>query len=117
MTLSRIAATSYTLYRSLFLVLVIAIALISSCSTMNAYTKALRQLYAMNEKNPVKLGLATSRKLYELLGMPLDQMLVVHVGGTNGKGSVSLKTAEVLRRGGLNTGLFVSPHISCMCIN
>ncbi len=84
---------------------------------MNAYAKALRQLYAMNEKNPVKLGLATSRKLYELLGMPLDRMLVVHVGGTNGKGSVSLKTAEMLRRGGLNTGLFVSPHISCTCIN
>jgi folylpolyglutamate synthase/dihydropteroate synthase len=113
MTLSRTAVTAYTLY----LVLTIAIALVSSCLTMNAYAKALRQLYAMNEKNPVRLGLATSQKLYELLGKPLDRMLVVHVGGTNGKGSVSLKTAEALRRGGLNTGLFVSPHISCTCAN
>ena len=37
----------------------------------------------------------------------------VHVGGTNGKGSVSFKVANCLQLAGLRTGLFVSPHISC----
>jgi dihydrofolate synthase/folylpolyglutamate synthase len=81
---------------------------------MSAYAKTLRALYAINERNPVKLGLETSQKLYQYLGSPLDKVAVVHVGGTNGKGSVTLKTAESLRAAGLKTGLFVSPHISCI---
>lgn len=32
--------------------------------------------------------------------------------GTNGKGTVSLKTARVLESAGFKTGLFISPHIS-----
>lgn len=37
---------------------------------------------------------------------------IVHVAGTNGKGSVSLKTATALQQLGFKTGLFTSPHIS-----
>lgn len=76
------------------------------------YTDLIRKLYNYNIINPVKMGLDNSRKLYQLFGRPLDGVPIVHVAGTNGKGSVSLKTAETLRRSGLRTGLFVSPHIS-----
>ena len=37
---------------------------------------------------------------------------IIHVGGTNGKGSVSLKTAHALQSMGYKVGLFTSPHIS-----
>ena len=81
-------------------------------STMPEYTSLIRKLYNYNILHPVKMGLENSQKLYKLFGRPLDGIPIVHVAGTNGKGSVSLKTAECLRRGGLRTGLFVSPHIS-----
>jgi dihydrofolate synthase/folylpolyglutamate synthase len=42
----------------------------------------------------------------------VDQTPIVHVGGTNGKGSVCFKLAQALQAAGLKTGLFVSPHIS-----
>lgn len=37
---------------------------------------------------------------------------VIHIAGTNGKGSVSVKTAAALQKMGFKTGLFTSPHIS-----
>ena len=36
----------------------------------------------------------------------------MHVAGSNGKGSVALKTANALRLAGYRVGLFVSPHVS-----
>ena len=38
--------------------------------------------------------------------------LVVHIAGTNGKGSVALKIANTLQNHGLKVGLFCSPHVS-----
>ena len=38
--------------------------------------------------------------------------LVVHIAGTNGKGSVALKIANTLQQQGLKVGLFCSPHVS-----
>jgi dihydrofolate synthase / folylpolyglutamate synthase len=81
-------------------------------SPSKMYNALLRKLYSINIANPVKMGLDNSKRAYELLGKPLDSIPVIHVAGTNGKGSVTLKTAECLRHGGLKTGLFVSPHIS-----
>ena len=39
-------------------------------------------------------------------------MTIIHIAGTNGKGSVAIKTAKTLELAGHRTGLFVSPHIS-----
>jgi len=39
-------------------------------------------------------------------------MKIIHVAGTNGKGSVSLKVAKGLQKLGLKTGLFTSPHVN-----
>jgi dihydrofolate synthase/folylpolyglutamate synthase len=38
--------------------------------------------------------------------------VVIHIAGTNGKGSVALKVANTLQAHGLNVGLFCSPHVS-----
>jgi len=76
------------------------------------YISLLKELYRVNLSNPVKMGLQNTQRLNELLGDPLGKVPIIHVAGTNGKGSVCLKTADALRRCGLRTGLFVSPHIS-----
>jgi hypothetical protein len=76
------------------------------------YNTLLRKLYNINLLNPVKMGLDNANKLYMLLGSPVNDLPIVHVAGTNGKGSVTIKIANCLRLGGVRTGLFVSPHIS-----
>ena len=45
------------------------------------------------------------------LGHPERHFAAVHVGGTNGKGSVSTMLAEILRAGGWRVGLYTSPHL------
>ncbi len=71
-------------------------------------------MHKVNIENPksVKLNTANTSRLYDLVGRPLDNIPVIHVGGTNGKGSVCYKVSKALQASGLSTGLFVSPHIS-----
>lgn len=45
------------------------------------------------------------------LGDPHRRYPTVHVGGTNGKGSVAATIAQVLRAAGRRTGLYTSPHL------
>ncbi len=47
----------------------------------------------------------------EKLGHPERAFATVHITGTNGKGSVSIKTARALEASGLKVGLFISPHL------
>ena len=47
----------------------------------------------------------------QLTGHPHRKFKVIHVAGTNGKGSVSSMLTSVLSASGLRTGLFTSPHI------
>ena len=76
------------------------------------YNTLLKKLYNINLLNPVKMGLDNARSLYKLFDNPMNNIPIVHVAGTNGKGSVALKVANCLKIGGVKTGLFVSPHIS-----
>lgn len=50
-------------------------------------------------------------RLLARLGNPQNKFKIVHVAGTNGKGSVATMTARALECAGYNTGLFVSPHL------
>ena len=77
-----------------------------------AYVSLIRQLYKINVNFPVKMGIQNSLELYSLMGKPMAKTPIVHVGGTNGKGSVCMKMSEALRMSKVKTGLFVSPHIS-----
>lgn len=51
------------------------------------------------------------RRLMDALGNPQEQLKVVHIAGTNGKGSVSAMTAAALRECGYRVGLFTSPYL------
>lgn len=79
------------------------------------YDSMMQKLYQVNMFHPggaVKYGLDNSFKLYKLLGLPIRQIPIIHVAGTNGKGSVSWKLARALREASYRDGLFVSPHVS-----
>ncbi len=58
-----------------------------------------------------KNTLDNTRRLLSLLGDPQEKMQIIHVAGTNGKGSVCAFTEQALRAGGIRTGLFTSPHL------
>ncbi len=77
-----------------------------------SYTNLIQRLYKTNVFSPVKSGLENMLKLNTLLNNPLHNIPIIHVTGTNGKGSVSLKIAKSLRESGVKTGIFTSPHIS-----
>lgn len=79
---------------------------------MTTYASLVEQLYQMNCNRGVKLGLQNSLELHHLLGEPTAAYPVVHVGGTNGKGSVSTKVAAALCYAGYRVGLFTSPHLT-----
>ncbi|MCG6989087.1 MAG: bifunctional folylpolyglutamate synthase/dihydrofolate synthase [Gemmatimonadetes bacterium] len=59
----------------------------------------------------VHWGLERTRDALSFLGDPHRRFPVLHVGGTNGKGSVATTLAAVLNRSGVRTGCFTSPHL------
>ena len=52
-----------------------------------------------------------TRAFLKRLGDPQEKMKIIHVAGTNGKGSVCSFLASMLKAGGKRTGLFTSPHL------
>ena len=56
-------------------------------------------------------GPAGFKRLMRRLGNPQDAYKIIHVAGTNGKGSVCYLCAGVLQAAGYRTGLFISPHL------
>jgi dihydrofolate synthase/folylpolyglutamate synthase len=73
------------------------------------YAEALEFLFPRT--TTIKFGLATTRALLKSLGNPHEVMPSVHIGGTNGKGSVSTLVAAALREAGWRVGLYTSPHL------
>src|SRR5665648_258331 len=63
------------------------------------------------EKFGSVLGLERIQKLMELLGNPEKKLKMIHIAGTNGKGSVSRYVYEGLRSNGYKMGLFTSPFL------
>lgn len=78
--------------------------------TNSDYEKT-KNLLISNGKFRIKLGLDRISAIMELLGNPQNQIKVIHIAGTNGKGSVSAITAEILKCSGYKTGLYTSPHL------
>ena len=57
------------------------------------------------------LGLERMNSLLKLLGNPQDDLKIIHVAGTNGKGSVCRYIYSVLQAAGYKTGLYTSPFL------
>ncbi|MDD2612473.1 MAG: bifunctional folylpolyglutamate synthase/dihydrofolate synthase [Bacteroidales bacterium] len=58
-----------------------------------------------------KSGLDNILRLDNFYGNPHRKFRCIHVGGTNGKGSVSHLTASILQENGYKVGLYTSPHL------
>ncbi len=84
---------------------------------MKNYQEALEWMYGrlpmyQREGKPaVKKGLDNIRAFLDLLKNPQNDVPVIHVAGTNGKGSVASMLASVLKDAGYKVGLYTSPHL------
>jgi dihydrofolate synthase/folylpolyglutamate synthase len=74
------------------------------------YREALAWLYRL-QRFGIKLGLENIQRLIGALHVDFAQSRVVHVAGTNGKGSVCAMIEAIARESGQRTGLFTSPHL------
>ena len=75
-----------------------------------SYRACLDWLFARH-RFTMKPGLERVEWLLGAVGSPHEQFRVVHVGGTNGKGSTSCMIASVLREHDIRVGLYTSPHV------
>ena len=85
------------------------------------YPDSVHFLYALgNEIKTARFGLDRIRAVLDALGRPQDKLRIVHVAGTNGKGSTCAMIESALRMApgtegappGRRTGLFTSPHLA-----
>lgn len=60
----------------------------------------------------IKLGLESMAEFLDSVGNPQENLQYVHVGGTNGKGSVAATLLSILSEAGYKIGLFTSPHLT-----
>lgn len=71
---------------------------------------ALQYLYDLRLFG-TKLGLDNPRRLAAHFGSPQNDLKLIHVAGTNGKGSVCAMLESIYRNAGYKVGLFTSPHL------
>lgn len=75
-----------------------------------SYSSVIEYLYAL-QKHGIKLGLETMQILLDRVGNPHRSLRVLHIGGTNGKGSTAAMVAAILQHSGRRVGLYTSPHL------
>lgn len=68
-------------------------------------------MYQRQGASAYKKDLTNTLKLVEHLGHPEKGLKMIHVAGTNGKGSTSSMIASVLQEAGYKVGLYTSPHL------
>lgn len=76
-----------------------------------AYQAALEYLVHLT-KFGINLGLGRIQALLQSVGNPEKKLRVIHIGGTNGKGSTSIMVANILQEAGFRVGIFTSPHLN-----
>ena len=74
------------------------------------YQRALEYLYGL-QRFGIKFGLSKTENLLAASGNPQLGGKYVHIAGTNGKGSVAVFLAAILRAAGFRVGLYTSPHL------
>jgi dihydrofolate synthase / folylpolyglutamate synthase len=80
-------------------------------SEAEAWLEGLINLERSPDPSRVRLSLAPVRSLLARIGDPQQQLRVVHVAGSKGKGSTALLCEALLRAAGLRPGTFTSPHL------
>ncbi len=78
---------------------------------INTYTKAREYISGLTSRGIVP-GLEPIKALCGELGNPQDKMKIIHIAGTNGKGSTGAFISSILRERGFSTGRYVSPAVT-----
>lgn len=77
------------------------------------------EILKSSEKFHINLGLKRIKLILALLGNPQDKYKIIHVAGTNGKGSTCKIINEILiehfKNTSIKTGLYTSPHLFSYC--
>ena len=74
------------------------------------YNQAV-ELLTSQGKFYINLGLDRMQNVLKLLSSPEKNLKIIHVAGTNGKGSVCSVLANILKCAGYKIGLYTSPHL------
>jgi len=74
------------------------------------YQEAMGFLYGL-QRFGIQLGLERTKRLLSFLGDPHEDLRVIHVGGTNGKGSTTTFISSILKEAGFRVGRYTSPHL------
>lgn len=69
------------------------------------------RILTSREKFKINLGLDRIEKILEIFDNPQDKLKVIHIAGTNGKGSTATMINNILITNGYKCGLYTSPHI------
>jgi dihydrofolate synthase / folylpolyglutamate synthase len=77
---------------------------------MNGYSVTLEYLYGL-EKSGIVFGLDTIFWILSLIDNPQESLKSIHIGGTNGKGSVARMVSAILQEAGYTVGCYTSPHL------
>jgi dihydrofolate synthase/folylpolyglutamate synthase len=85
--------------------------LINRVSTPTSLTVDIDSVIQPFQRFGVHMGLERIVKLLANLGNPHHQIPIIHVAGTNGKGSVCAYLSSVLTEAGYRTGRYTSPHL------
>lgn len=72
--------------------------------------KILEEIFSLRNKSR-RENIDDLKKVYKLLGEPCKNRKVIHIAGTNGKGSTSTFLENIFFYSGYNVGKFTSPHI------
>jgi dihydrofolate synthase/folylpolyglutamate synthase len=75
-----------------------------------SYKEAVQYLYGL-QKYGIKFGLSKTSNLLKAFGNPHRGQKYIHIGGSNGKGSVAAMVESVLMKSGLKVGFYSSPHL------
>jgi dihydrofolate synthase/folylpolyglutamate synthase len=75
-----------------------------------SYREMLSRIYGLGRFG-IRPGLERIRTILKALSDPQDGLQVIHVAGTNGKGSTAAFLASILAAAGYRVGLFTSPHL------
>lgn len=77
---------------------------------MTNYPEVQDYLFGLKAKG-VKYGIDRMRGLARELGHPERKIPIIHLAGTNGKGSTAAMLDSILRQAGYRVGLYTSPHL------
>lgn len=81
-----------------------------SSDELTDYSSVQDYLFGLKAKG-IKFGIDRMRSLAAEIGHPERQLPVIHLAGTNGKGSTAAMLDQILRRAGKKVGLYTSPHL------